>query len=111
MKYKVILTSREIEIIGKDFDFDKFYHNLYDNETRLHLTREAWSGNIPLYLHQVGGFDKDYLIEKARGIITDEPVFSIFDKDGLTFEQMINAIHDRRKKIITIIPGDANPYA
>ncbi|MEO0077114.1 MAG: hypothetical protein ABIK19_05560 [candidate division WOR-3 bacterium] len=58
MKYKVNLNAREYEIIAEDFSFYKYYRGLYDSETKLGLTREAWRANTPLYLHDVGIFNE-----------------------------------------------------
>jgi|UniRef100_A0A7V3RH74 hypothetical protein len=110
MKYKVNLTSSEWEIIAEDFDFDKFYEGCYDDNQRLDLTREAWLGNRPLYLHAIDTFSLDEIIKKAEGIVTSEPIFSIFGKENLTFAEMLQEIWNRRKEIVKITPGDENPY-
>lgn len=110
MNYEVVLNSREFEIVAEDFDIEKFNHGLYDNGHRLGLTREAWKGNVPLYLHDVGFFDVIYLTKKSEGVVTPDPVFSIFDKKDLTFTEMIQEIWDRHKKIVKVTPGDENPY-
>jgi hypothetical protein len=110
MKYSVSLNSREFEIKTENFSFDKYYQGLYDSETKLSLTREAWQGNLPVYLHDVGILAPDYLIEKAKGIVTPEPIFSIFDKENLTFGEMLQEIWKRRKEIVKVTEGDDNPY-
>jgi len=111
MKYNVVLTSREFEIIAEDFNFDQYHHNLYDSETRLALTREAWKGNVPFYLHDVGVFNPDYLKAISRGFVTSDPVFAIFDKENLTFAEMLDEIWKHAKKLVKVNPGDENPYA
>ena len=110
MKYSVSLNFREFEIKTENFSFDKYYQGLYDSKTKLGLTREAWLENIPLYLHDIGKLSPDYLIEKAQGIVTPEPVFSIFDKENLTFTEMLQEIWKRRKEIVRVTKGDDNPY-
>jgi hypothetical protein len=114
MEYEIYLNSREFEIVAKDFNFEKYYCGFYNAEARLGLTREAWvaSGRfwIPLYLHDVGMLEPDYLIEQAKNIVTPEPMFSIFDKENLTFAEMVNEIWLRRKEIVRVTPGDDNPY-
>lgn len=111
MKYKVSLNSREWEIIADDFDFKKYYAKGYDGIRLGFLTREAWQGNVPLYLHDVGIFSPLYLAEQARPVVTAEPVFSIFDKENLTFSDMVWEIWNRRQEIVKINKGDDNPYA
>ena len=111
MRYEVSLNSREWEIIAKDFDYQKFHQKFYDITNRLGTYQEAWQGNIPLYLHDVGIFAPDYLSEKAKDIVTPDPVFSIFDKENLTFAEMLKEIWQRRKEIVKITTGDDNPYA
>jgi hypothetical protein len=111
MQYTVVLTSREFEIIAEDFNFDQYHHNFYDSETRLALTREAWKGNVPLYFHDVGVFNPDYLKEKSSGFVTSDPIFAIFDKENITFAEMLDEIWKRRKKLVKTNPGDENPYA
>ena len=111
MKYKIILTSREWELIAEDFDFEKFNHGIYDQENRLGMYREAWQRDIPLYLHDVGIFEPEYLITAAsKAKVNTDPVFDIFNKKLLTFAEMIQEIWDRRKKITKTVPGDDNPY-
>ncbi|MEO0092887.1 MAG: hypothetical protein ABIK67_01325 [candidate division WOR-3 bacterium] len=109
-KYEVYLSSREYEIIAEDFDFEKYYHGFYDSRMKLDLDREAWVGSTPLYLHYIGTFEPNYLIEKAKGIVTTKPIFAIFDKENLTFAEMIQEIWKRRKEIVKVTEGDDNPY-
>ena len=110
MKYDVVLNSREWEIVAEDFESERFYAGGYDSRPRLSLTREAWKGDIPLYLHDVGVFFPDYLIEQARKVVTPEPVFAVLDVTNLTFAQMIHEIWNRRAEIVRVTPGDDNPY-
>ena len=110
MKYTVSLNSREFEIAADDLVFDKYYQGLYDSKTKLGLTREAWQGNMPLYLHDVGVLVPDYLTEKAKGVVTPEPIFSIFENENLTFAEMLQEIWKRRKEIVKVTKGDDNPY-
>jgi hypothetical protein len=116
MKYEISLNSREWEIVAENFDFNKFYAGLYDHKHRLGLYREAWSatshgGYIPLYLHDVGILSPENLIKQAQNVVTAGSIFAIFDKENLTFAQMIQEIWKRRKEIVKITPGDDNPYA
>ena len=78
---------------------------------RLGTYREAWQGNIPLYLHDVGIFVPDYLSKKAQGIVTPDSIFAIFDKEKLTFAEMLQEIWKRRIEIVKVTEGDDNPYA
>ncbi|MEO0092880.1 MAG: hypothetical protein ABIK67_01290 [candidate division WOR-3 bacterium] len=110
MKYTISLNSREWELVADEFDYQKFHLRQYDQAKRLRLYREAWQGNIPLYLHDVGVLVPDYLIELAQGVVTTEPIFSIFDKENLTFAEMIQEIWKRRKEIVKVTEGDPNPY-
>jgi hypothetical protein len=110
MKYEIFLNSREYELIAENFDFDKYYQGLYDDETKFSLDREAWQGNIPLYLHDVGIFEPEYLTKQSQDIVTPDPVFAIFDEENLTFAEMIQEIWKRRKEIVKITPGNDNPY-
>jgi len=111
MKYVVHLTTREFEITAQEFDFDRFYGRGYDQERKLGLTREAWQRDVPLYLHDIGVLDADYLATRAENIVTREPVFAIFDKEDLTFTEMLREIQTRAKKIVKKTPGDEDPYA
>ena len=110
MKYEISLNSREWEIVAEIFDYNKFSAGLYDHKHRLGLYREAWQDNIPLYLHDVGIFSPEYLIEQAQNIVTPDPIFAIFDKENLIFAEMIREIWERRKEIVKITPGDDNLY-
>ncbi len=106
-------NSREWEIIAEDFNFDSYYHKQYDASLKFGLDREAWQGNVPLYLHGVNDinpFLPDKIIRKAENVVTPDPIFSVFDKENLTFAQMIQEIWKRRKEIVQITPGDDNPY-
>lgn len=100
MRYKVNLNSREYEIIAEGFSFDKYYQGIYDSKTKLGLTREAWQDNIPLYLHDVGEFNAEYLIKKSQTIVTTEPIFSVFDLKNLTFVEMIKEIGKRSSELL-----------
>jgi hypothetical protein len=112
MKYKIWLNTREWELTAEAFDFDKYLAGEYDNipDDRQYLDREAWQGNVPLFLHYVGFFDHEYLIEKFEHRVTPEPIFSIFEMENLTFRQMIQEIWKRRKEIVKVTEGDGNPY-
>jgi hypothetical protein len=110
VKYTICLNTREFEIIAQGFDFDLFYNRGYDQERMLGLTREAWLGNVPLYLHDVGVFDADYLSQRAANVVTCKPIFDIFDKKNLTFIEMLQEIQACVQKIAKQTPGDDNPY-
>jgi hypothetical protein len=113
MKYQIFICTHEWEIIAENFDFEKFFNDFeeeYDHTRKLGLTREAWNGDIPLYLHDIGTLSPDYLIEIAKGIVTEDAVFSIFDKENITFEEMVNEIWTRRREIVQVTDGDENPY-
>ncbi|MEO0093380.1 MAG: hypothetical protein ABIK93_02980 [candidate division WOR-3 bacterium] len=110
MHYQVNFNTSEWEIIAETFNFDKYYQGEYDSIEKLRLTREAWQGNLPLYLHDIQMFKPEVLIERAKGIVTTDPVFAVFDKTNLTFAEMIWEIWARRKEIIKISPGDYNYY-
>jgi len=109
MKYKIWLTTREWELVAEIFDFDKFYNGEYDDMPR-YVTREAWQGNIPLFLHDIDMFDVKYILEKIENLVTPEPIFSIFEKQNLTFREMIQEIWTRRKEIVRNPAGEENPY-
>jgi hypothetical protein len=110
MKYQVNFNTSEWEIIGENFDFNLYYEGRYDDQPRLLLAREAWQGDIPLYLHDYTPFAPSQIIENASGIVSPEPVFSIFDKENLTFAEMLQEIYNRRQEIVQKVPGDQNPY-
>ena len=103
-------NTREWEIMTEEFGFDAYYEGRYDDTIQLNLAREAWQENIPLYLHDITPFFPDEIIKKAEGIVTSEPIFAIFDKENLTFAEMLQEIWNRRKEIVKITPGDENPY-
>ena len=97
------------------FDFHAYDAGAYDETPRIGMDRESWQsmpdiGLVPLYLHYVGVFDADAIIERADGVVTAEPVFEIFDKKDLTLAEMIREIWQRRKEIVRISPGTGNPY-
>ncbi len=110
MKYQIFICTHEWELIAENFNFEKFFAGEYDHERKLGLIREAWDGDIPLYLHDVSILSPDYIIEVAKGIVTEEPVFSIFDKENITFEEMVDEIWARRREIVQVTDGDENPY-
>lgn len=109
MKYKVNFTSREWEIISEEFSFDDYYAGKYDDIERLNLTSEAWRGDIPLYLHDIYPFSLD-ILKFIEGVVTPQAIFSIFDKENLTFAEMLQEIWNHRKEITRIVPGDPDPY-
>ncbi|MEO0107162.1 MAG: hypothetical protein ABIL70_04205 [candidate division WOR-3 bacterium] len=110
MKYKVNFTSREWEIIGEGFNFDDYYAGKYDDTERLYFSREAWQGDIPIFLSDTYAFSPDEILVRANGIVTPQSVFSIFGKENLTFAEMLQEIWTRRKEIVKVVPGDNNPY-
>jgi len=115
MKYEIWLNSREYEIVHEAFDVDKYYAHDYDTVQRLEMFREAWQtmpdvGVVPLYLHYVGIFEPEPIIERAEGVVTTARVFAIFDKKDLTFAEMLQEIWKRRKEIVKVSEGDGNPY-
>jgi hypothetical protein len=110
MKYEVCINPVEWEIIAEAFDFDKYHRGKYKHENKLGLTREAWDGDIPLYLHDVGFLAPEYYIKISKGVVTPEPIFSIFDKENITFEEMLKEIWRRRTKIVKLFDGEENPY-
>lgn len=110
MKYDIYINYRDWELIAESFDPDKLNKDVYDQDRRLSFLMEVWEGDMPLYLNDHSSFNADYLKEISIGIVTPDPVFSIFDKENLTFEQMLDEIQERIPEIVTVTPGDENPY-
>lgn len=112
MRYKTYICTHEWKIIAETFEFKKLNRSVYDQKRRSNLCKEAWNGNIPLYLHDVGILSPEYLIKISKDVVTSELIFTIFDKQNITFEEMIKEIWERRKDIIKIIARDEeeNPY-
>jgi len=112
MKYEVYINYRDWEIIAETFEFEKYYRREYEHPLKnvSLFTREAWKGNIPLYLHDVDTFCPQYILETVKDYITPEPIFDIFDKKNLTFKEMIQEIWKRRDEIIKPTEGDDNPF-
>ena len=109
MKYKTYLNPFEWELVAETFDFDKYDAGEYDDIPRC-VYREAWEGNIPLFLHDVGYLDIEYIVKKLENLVTLEPIFSIFEKENLTFREMMFEIWERRKEIVILLPDEKNPY-
>jgi hypothetical protein len=115
MKYEIWLNSREYEIAHAAFDAQAYDAGAYDETPRIGMDREAWMsmpdiGLVPLYLHYVGVFEPEPIIERAQGVVTTASVFAIFDKKDLTFAEMLQEIWKRRKEIVKVTEGDGNPY-
>jgi len=110
MKYEVYINYREWEIIAETFDIKKYNTDIYNYKNRLGCMIECWQDNIPIYLNNDDIFIADYLKEKSVGIVTPEPIFSIFDKENLTFKQMLDAIQEKIPGIVKPTCGDDNPY-
>jgi len=110
MRYEFRANYRDWELISEDFEFEKLNKGGYDQDRRLSFMREAWDDNIPLYLNDYSTFNPDYLKEISKDIVTSEPIFSIFDKENLTFEQMVDAIQEKIPAIVQATGGDDNPY-
>lgn len=110
VKFQICIDYREWAIIAETFEFDKYYEKQYDHKKNVAITRQAGQGNIPLYLHDVGVFDPEYLLETLENLVTSDSISSIFDKENLTFREMIQEIWKRRDDIIKPTEGDINPY-
>lgn len=110
MKYKIYINYRDWEIIAETFEFEKLNKGIYAQKRRLGFLREAWDGDIPIYLNNDDIFIADYLKEISKNVVTPEPIFCIFDKENLTFKEMIQEIWKRRDEIITPVKADDNPY-
>jgi hypothetical protein len=110
VKYEFRANYRDWELIAETFEFEKLNKGEYDQDRRFSLLREAWDGDIPLYLNDYSNFTAVYLKEISIGIVTEEPIFSIFDKENLTFSEMLDAIQERIPEIVKETEGDENPY-
>jgi hypothetical protein len=110
MKYQIYINYREWEIIAETFEFERYYNKEYEHRKNIAVARQAWEGNIPLYLHDVGTFDPEYLLETLENLVTPESIFCIFEKENLPFKEMIQEIWKRRDDIIKPTEGDDNPY-
>ena len=110
MKYKININYRDWELIAESFEPENWNKGIYDQKRKLGFLMEAWDGNIPLYLNNDDVFIADYLKEISIGIVNPDPIFSIFDKENLTFEQMLDEIQERIPEIVAVTPGDENPY-
>jgi hypothetical protein len=97
MTYRINVTDFEWEIIAEGFNFDTYYRTgEFDATTKFPVDREAWQGTLPVYLHGIGDLPYDYLIQRGQAIVTAEPIFAIFSKTDLTFQQMIEAIRNAK---------------
>ena len=104
------MNYRDWELIAESFEFGKLNKGIYDQKRKLGFTREAWDGDVPLYLNDYSSFNPDYLIEISKGIVTSEPIFDIFDKEDLTFEEMLEEIGEKISETVVVTPRDENPY-
>ena len=110
MRYEFRANYRDWELISENFEFEKLNRGDYNQDRKLSFTREAWDNNVPLYLNDYSVFNTDYIKEKAIGVVTSDPVFSIFDKENITFEEMLDAIQEKIPEIVKATVGDDNPY-
>ena len=110
MKYEFRANYRDWELIAETFDVEKYNTDVYQYKNKLGCMIECWQGNIPLYLNNDDIFEADYMKEKAIGVVTTDPVFSIFDKENITFEEMLDAIQEKIPGIVTPTTEDDNPY-
>ncbi len=110
MRYEFRANYRDWELIAETFEFEKLNKGVYDQKRKLGFLREAWNNNVPLYLNDYSVFNADYLKEISIGIVTTDPVFSIFDKENITFEEMLDAIQEKIPGIVKATGGDDNPY-
>ena len=110
MRYKININYRDWELISEKFEPKNWNKGIYDQKRKLGFLMEAWENNIPLYLNNDENFVADYIKELSKDIVTPEPIFSIFDKENLTFEEMLDAIQKRIPDIVKPTEGDDNPY-
>jgi hypothetical protein len=110
MRYEFRANYRDWELISETFDIDKYNTPFYDYKNKLGCMIECWQGNIPIYLNNDDIFISDYIKEISIGVVTPEPIFSIFDKENITFEEMLDAIQERIPGIVKPTEGDDNPY-
>lgn len=110
MKYKININYRDWELIAESFEPEKWNKEIYDQKKKLGFLMEAWDENVPLYLNDDFVFNADYIKEISIGIVTTDPVFSIFDKENITFEEMLDAIQEKIPGIVKVTTGDENPY-
>jgi hypothetical protein len=110
VKYEFRANYRDWELIAETFDIEKYRTDTYDYGNRLGCEIECWQDDIPIYLDCYDMFVSEYLKEISIGVVTEEPIFSIFDKENLTFSEMLDAIQERIPGIVKETEGDENPY-
>ena len=108
MRYEFTANYRDWELIAEGFDINKMEQ--YENIRKLGFMIECWKGDIPIYFDDYNIFNADYLKEISEGVVTPEPIFSIFNSEKLTFNQMLDAIQERIPGIVKPTEGDDNPY-
>jgi hypothetical protein len=100
MNYDAYIKGNEWFIVAESFDFRKYNRGAYDSKKRLHLEQEAWKGDIPLMLQGRCPFVSDLFLEVSEELVSSEENFSIFDREGITFLELVKEVEERAYSIV-----------
>jgi hypothetical protein len=100
MRYDAYMKGKEWFIVAASFDFKKYNRGVYDSNKRLQLEQEAWKGNVPLMLQGRCPFVSDFLLEVSEELVSSESNFSIFDREGITFLELVREVEEKAYSIV-----------
>jgi hypothetical protein len=100
MKYDAYIKGKEWFIVAELFDFSKYDRGVYDSNKRLQLEREAWKGDVPLMLQGRCPLVSDNILEDCAELVSSEANFSIFDREGITFPELVKEVEEKVYSIV-----------